>query len=204
MPNTNNESIISTTLPIIIDGNGNEHFVKNPHYESGSEYLKKQTKIIGENCYLRENYVNILGKYGFRDQNGKKLEDYNKFVKIVENEENFTDEHGHPLKNSIEYKQICKVYFNAASVSTDPIHNFFGLSYSSYLVLRRSVMQSAPLEWQQRFCALMEDLEEMFDGEYLDGKFTVQMRDEKGRFIADDYADYERGRRVIPMKGENK
>lgn len=42
------------------------------------------------------------------------------------------------------------------------IHSFFGLSYSTYLVLHRSLLQSMPGEWQSRFVALLEQMREAF------------------------------------------
>lgn len=37
------------------------------------------------------------------------------------------------------------------------IHDFFGLSYSTHLVLPRVLLQSMPEEWQARFVKLMEE-----------------------------------------------
>lgn len=41
-----------------------------------------------------------------------------------------------------------------------PVHAFFGLSYSSYFVMPRSALQVLPLDWQNRFVALMNEAEE--------------------------------------------
>lgn len=38
----------------------------------------------------------------------------------------------------------------------EPIHEFFSLSYSNYLVLPRSVLQSMDEEWQRAFVELIE------------------------------------------------
>lgn len=43
------------------------------------------------------------------------------------------------------------------------IHTFFSLSYASYLVLPRSVLQSMPIEWQHHFTSLLKDLLEACD-----------------------------------------
>jgi hypothetical protein len=45
-----------------------------------------------------------------------------------------------------------------------PIHTWFSLSYSNYLVLHRSMMQSMPVDWQERAVALFGELNEAFDG----------------------------------------
>lgn len=43
-----------------------------------------------------------------------------------------------------------------------PIHLWFGLTYSNYLVLCRSMMQSMPVTWQQRAVALFDELDAAF------------------------------------------
>lgn len=43
-----------------------------------------------------------------------------------------------------------------------PIHGFFGLSYSNYLVLHRTLMQSMPVEWQERAVALFREYDDAF------------------------------------------
>lgn len=42
------------------------------------------------------------------------------------------------------------------------IHTWFGLSYSNYLVLHRSLLQSMPEEWQHRFVRMLGELSEAF------------------------------------------
>lgn len=44
----------------------------------------------------------------------------------------------------------------------DAIHTHFGLSYASYLVLHRTLLQSMPDEWQARFVGMLRDLDEAF------------------------------------------
>lgn len=43
-----------------------------------------------------------------------------------------------------------------------PVHKFFGLSYSNYLVLHRTFMQSMPVEWQERMVACLRELDRAF------------------------------------------
>jgi len=43
-----------------------------------------------------------------------------------------------------------------------PIHGYFGLTYSNYLVAPRTVLQSMPLDWQERFVALLNEIDEVF------------------------------------------
>jgi hypothetical protein len=40
-----------------------------------------------------------------------------------------------------------------------PIHGWFSVSYSNYLVLPRTLMQSMPVEWQERAVAVFDELE---------------------------------------------
>ncbi|MFF8910584.1 hypothetical protein [Streptomyces olivaceoviridis] len=44
-----------------------------------------------------------------------------------------------------------------------PIHEWFSLSYSNYQVLHRSLMQSMPLDWQQRMVACLNELRDAFE-----------------------------------------
>ena len=79
------------------------------------------------------------------------------------------------------------------------IHRFFALSYAQYLVLPRTVLQSMPLEWQEKFVNMVEEIGEKFpDYQPIDTTYHVQLRDDKtGLFIDDPIADYERGRRRL-------
>jgi hypothetical protein len=43
------------------------------------------------------------------------------------------------------------------------IHEYFGLSYCNYLVLPRTLLQSMPGDWQQRFTAMLQELNEAFE-----------------------------------------
>lgn len=43
------------------------------------------------------------------------------------------------------------------------VHTYFGLSYSNYLVLPRTLLQSMPDEWQTRFVRCLRELDAAFD-----------------------------------------
>jgi hypothetical protein len=43
-----------------------------------------------------------------------------------------------------------------------PIQDWFGLSYGNYQVLPRTLMQSMPIEWQERMVACLEELHDAF------------------------------------------
>ena len=47
--------------------------------------------------------------------------------------------------------------------ATEPVHTWFGLSYSNYLVLHRTLMQSMPAEWQQRMVACLREMDTAFE-----------------------------------------
>ena len=78
----------------------------------------------------------------------------------------------------------------ASSYYNGPVWNWFSLSYSSYLVLQRSLMCGMPLDWQERFVKLMEELEDTYDREAFPGQFWVRARDTKNRFVSDPLSDY--------------
>ena len=90
-----------------------------------------------------------------------------------------------------------------AYVDQEPIHGWFELSYSSYLVLPRSILQSMPVRWQRRFVHLLHDLRAALgeDTAKAPSQYDVRVRDERGRFVRDPYSDYNRGRRRVDLPG---
>ena len=84
--------------------------------------------------------------------------------------------------------------------SADAIHHWFELSYAQYLTIPRSALQSMPDEWQSEFVALLEELDETIDWRPKEGRYWVQLKDKKGRYVADPLMDYERGRRRLEHK----
>lgn len=83
----------------------------------------------------------------------------------------------------------------------EPIHEWFELTYSAYLVLPRSVLQSMPAQWQTRFVELLMQLDAAADGlEGMPASYRVTPLGEAGRRVDDPYRDYERGRRRIALK----
>ena len=59
-----------------------------------------------------------------------------------------------------------------------PVHTWYGLSYTNYLVLPRTFMQSMPTEWQQRMVASLEELDEAFQHIPQADVYDVQAGDE--------------------------
>ena len=86
--------------------------------------------------------------------------------------------------------------------SSEPIHDYFELSYCTYLVIPRSILQSMPFKWQKKFVGLVKQLDGMSGWrETLPGNYRVNLTDERGRCVHDEYLDYCRGRRKIELKG---
>ncbi|MCW7991284.1 hypothetical protein XF35_40315, partial [Streptomyces platensis subsp. clarensis] len=44
------------------------------------------------------------------------------------------------------------------------IHTYFGLSYANYLVVPRALLQSMPIQWQEQFTGLLNELDDTFRG----------------------------------------
>jgi hypothetical protein len=61
-----------------------------------------------------------------------------------------------------------------------------------------------PLKWQVKFVELLDELDKQMDWRPDNKDYYVQMRGDNGRFYSvadfDPFADYERGRRVIPNR----
>lgn len=92
----------------------------------------------------------------------------------------------------------------ADEVETEAIHGMFGLSYASYQVIPRSILQSMPPLWQLEYVKLMEDMDALGVNWPAGDDLDVSIKLRKGnRFYSDDFADYERGRRIVelPMPG---
>ena len=85
-------------------------------------------------------------------------------------------------------------------MSYEPIHEWFELSYAQYLTIPRSVLQSMPLEWQERFVECLRELDATMDWRPQEGRYWVRLKDAVGRYVDDPLMDYERGRRRIPQK----
>jgi hypothetical protein len=76
-------------------------------------------------------------------------------------------------------------YFNG------PMWNWFGLTYSSYLVIPRTLLCGMPEEWQKKFAALLDEMrDEVYDSERIADRYTVKLRNERGRFVSDSLANY--------------
>lgn len=74
------------------------------------------------------------------------------------------------------------------------IEEWFGLGHAQFLTLPRLVMQSMPLDWQQKMVALLVQVDSTFDWRPKDGsRYWVSMKDQFGQFCKLEYGDYRHG-----------
>jgi len=105
------------------------------------------------------------------------------------------------LENAISALDLCKKSTFATKPCTEEsnaiypaaVHNWFGLSYASYLVLPRLVLQHMPMTWQEAFVALLEQIDETFEDFNPPGGYHVRLKGEDGRFIPHKWNDYRHG-----------
>lgn len=71
-----------------------------------------------------------------------------------------------------------------------PMWNWFGLSYSSYLVIPRTLLCGMPKEWQQKMVKLLDEARDVYDQNQIKDRYTVKLRGERGRFESDVLANY--------------
>jgi len=72
--------------------------------------------------------------------------------------------------------------------SDGPVWNAFGLTRAAYLVVPRRTLQSMPLEWQERFVALINEAHAHLPVDAFP-EYIVRRHD-NGKFVADPLRDY--------------
>ena len=60
----------------------------------------------------------------------------------------------------------------------------------AYQVIPRVLLCGMPLDWQEKFCALLEEMQEVYDTGTCPTAYTVQLRNEHGMFVKDWMTDY--------------
>ena len=80
------------------------------------------------------------------------------------------------------------------------IDYWFELSYAQYLTIPRTALQSMPLEWQLQFVKLLEELDHSIDWRPKTGRYWVQLKDDKGRYVNDPLSDYRHKRCKLKIK----
>lgn len=79
-----------------------------------------------------------------------------------------------------------------------PIHEMFGLTYANYAVFPRALLQSMPLDWQERFKVVIDEFWEHFGGCDLEAPtYAVQAKGYDGKFVVDPAPHYWRGRTMV-------
>jgi hypothetical protein len=78
----------------------------------------------------------------------------------------------------------------ARDVGCGAINYLFELSYASYLVLPRVLMENMPPEWQARFVQMVGEIEDRFGSYPEEGHYMVYLKNDKGRFMRDPLCDY--------------
>lgn len=96
---------------------------------------------------------------------------------------------------------MARDYMAELEDESEPVHGWFELSYSSYFTIPRSVLEAMPVEWQRKFIALVNEMNDTLDwGTCLpipmQDRYTVYLRDGAGRFLRDPLANY---RHPIPI-----
>jgi hypothetical protein len=71
-----------------------------------------------------------------------------------------------------------------------PFTHHFGLSYAHYLVLPRSILEAMPEQWQTQMIELLDQAADMLKTDEINDNYTVTLRDERGRFVKDQFANY--------------
>ena len=85
-----------------------------------------------------------------------------------------------------------------------PVHLWFGLSYANYMTLPRSLLQSMPYEWQEKFIDMVNELEDAYAHLKYPMRYMVTARNEHGMFIKDPVPHYNRGRTYVEPKLNEK
>lgn len=81
-------------------------------------------------------------------------------------------------------------------------NTFFELSHANFLVLPRVALQSMPVEWQYKFFALVEELQNSIEfPEGYTGQFAITMRD-NGRYVKHVLPHYRH--HTLPYKKDRK
>ena len=84
-----------------------------------------------------------------------------------------------------------------------PMWDWFELSYSSYLVLPRSLLCGMDEEWQTKMIELLEQMRENYDTSQIEDGYHVTLRGSGGKFKKDPLCNY-RHPPELPYRTEKK
>lgn len=72
-----------------------------------------------------------------------------------------------------------------------PVHEWFELSYAKYLTIPRSLLQSMPVEWQERFTRCLRELDDALPWRPRPGdRYWVTLKDQHGHRMDDPFDEY--------------
>lgn len=71
-----------------------------------------------------------------------------------------------------------------------PFHEWFGLTYSAYLVLPRAILEALPEDLQHRLIACIDEAKDLIDCDQINDNYSVKLRDSDGRYMVDPFANY--------------
>lgn len=70
------------------------------------------------------------------------------------------------------------------------VHEWFELTYAQYLTIPRSVLESMPDKWQEKFVDCLTELDNTIDWRPTEGRYWVQLKDDKGKYKQDPFREY--------------
>ena len=70
-----------------------------------------------------------------------------------------------------------------------PVWNAFGLTYATYAVFPRRALQSMPVDWQEKFVALVNEMHASLPDGTFDADYSVQTK-RGGKFARDPLREY--------------
>lgn len=72
----------------------------------------------------------------------------------------------------------------------EPVNEMFGLTYASYYVVPRVVLQSMPVEWQKKFVALVKEMNSRIPWEVAESEYHVVMTEKYDLMPEEEKIEY--------------
>lgn len=76
------------------------------------------------------------------------------------------------------------------TIYESPMWDWFDLSYSSYLVLPRTLLCGMSVAWQTDMVRLLNEMREVYNCSQIEDDYFVKLRGEGGRFKKDPLGNY--------------
>lgn len=147
-----------------------------PTVKTGTSFLCIKTLINdnGDVLYKQGNIYQCEKENCVTDETGNQSYEW------------WNDDYNYYKEFSEHFEQENEILDNQA------IHSFFGLSYSSYLILPRVALQSMPAEWQRKFVEMVEQIPEHLPDlpEMEPASYKVLHLDANGKFTKNKFPGY--------------